>query len=271
MGMDKEDEIDAEVKQQQQQHNNVLIYTETPKPIVVNAENFQSLVQSLTGGKRKRKTVTFAPVNVDEKADTLQEHSVSSVSSLSPPPPPSLEVPEQPLLDYLDRLDQECTPPPSTAFGGNRGFFATAGLVKGVRVEDGLQQFDAPDSPRTHLGPSAPNFEATDYEVKAEKELSTVCCVQFLTTITALQSRKRVCTDWEEEWTGCLSPRSGQVVKVAQKTAARWNRDGLGPWKIDLENMAESDRCGGGDDDECGYLVDLMYYKGEVTIVQAQT
>lgn len=231
-------EMDGQVRQQ---HPPVMIYKHPTKPIVVEAQDFQTMVQSLTGGKRSRKAVTFADDVQEIERPFQQEASVQE---------PAAKVQVISVLDYLDRLDKEC-PTPSRS-SRNRGFFATAGLVKGVRIEDGLQQFNGPASPRSPLSSSA-------LEDSPEATLGTHPC-------------KLVCSTWVPEWTGCLSPRSQQVVKHAQRTAlwaaSRHLSRGLsesGRLRINLENMKDVDGYYS-EADERELPVDLLYFKGEITL-----
>lgn len=230
--MNNMNEEDVQVRQQP---HHLVIYRHSPKPILVEAGSFQTLVQSLTSVKRKRKRLTF---NEDvEKVEALEDSSSQRdvrVQSI------------QTLVDYLDRLDKEC-PPPSRA-SGNRGFFATAGLVKGVNLEDGLQQID--------------NNPDSTIEDEPQEATSRDCLAKVLPSLSSLP--KSVCA----EWTGCLSPRSNQVMKSAKKIA-RWatSRElpDSGPWKISMEKIADIDYDCSEDD---GGITDLVFYTGgEITFV----
>lgn len=219
-----------------QQHP-LVVHSRPPKPIVVEAQNFQTLVQRLTDGRHKRKAVTFA--------EDVEDVEATEESAASQQPPAKVQA--QSLLDYLDRLDQECRP--LSRASANRGFFATAGLVKGVRIEEGLQQDDCPlNSPAIDL--AAPD----DIRLfgKVLTPLSTV-------PLSAVG-------DINLAWTGCLSPRTRQVVGHARRTAtwaASGDLSGPGPWNLSLEKLADRDR-DSTEDDEQGF-VDVLYYKGEIT------
>jgi hypothetical protein len=216
---------------------------QAPVPIHVEAENFHLLVQSPTAGKRKRKAVRIAEVDIGE-AKVAQKSAQ-----------PSKEKQEQSLLGFLDLLDRECAPPSKVS--ANRGFFATAGLVKGVDMEEGLPPPDSPDSPLPEEPQSIRSFG------KILTPLNVVPCSSPLVG----------CTECDEG-PGCLSPRSYQIMEHAQRAAkyavkARQNAPGSGPVSLSLEKIGDYERLTA--PGEWGYPVhgasfDLLYYKGELII-----
>lgn len=122
-----------------------IIYTYTPKPIHVEAQDFREVVQRLTGKHgsqanlvqdwQQRRARTSPPgssrMSQEPSEGSTGPQQLSSVDS------------HQALENYLSMLDRENPPPQPSS---NLGFFQTAGLVKGVDLELGLRWAHVPDS-----------------------------------------------------------------------------------------------------------------------------